>query len=700
LGACTTWSYRGLGDHESEVVRWALPDKILTTCPRDCYDACGIVVERRNGKIVRVVGDPGHLVSKGSLCGKCAIAYNGGFINPAARLLQPLRRKGTKGEGQWEQIGWNEAIATIATKLKPHIAGGRASKVLHAHYTGTVALLAGNFPLRFFNAIGATEVDPDTVCNKAGHAALQLIFGDSLSGFDPRTAKDAKCILVWGANPSSSAPHVDRYWLKGNQATRIVIDPIKHKTAKEADLFLQPRPGSDASLAFAMLRVVRERGLLDRAFIEAHAIGWSAIEAQLDTCTPEWGESETGVPANLIRQAAEIYGKGPSLLWLGQGLQRQPFGGNVFRACASLLVATGNMMKPGSGLLYMNGFGFRGVDMGWMTGADIAPGASPSVSHMDLHKVLGDATRASVFFTWNCNPAASSPNQKKLVEALKREDLFHVAIDLFPTDTVDYADIVLPAASFLEFNDVVMSYFDWTVSAQTKASEPFGSSRSNMTIFRQLAAACGLTEPALFEDDDSMLKKLLVQSGIGMSFSDLSRCGTVSWSGAEGIPFADGKFPTGSGKIELAGPAFVSAGLPEAPRPHADAAPAKGSWRVLSPASSWLMNSSYGSEERIRRQMGLQTGFVNPDSACVAGLVEGESVILFNETGELPMRIGFDPGVPPATILLHKGRWPKYEMARANVNVLNPGRKTDLAESSSVHGIEVQIRRLMSEAAE
>ncbi|SHH36054.1 molybdopterin-containing oxidoreductase family protein [Bradyrhizobium erythrophlei] len=677
-----------------------IPDKVLTTCPRDCYDACGILVERRDGKISRVVGDPNHFVSKGSLCGKCAVAYNGGFINSSSRLLHPLRRTGPKGAGQWEQITWDDAIAVIAAKLKPHIAGGRASKVIQAHYTGTVALLAGNFPLRFFNAIGATEVDPDTVCNKAGHAALQLVFGDSLSGFDPRTVKDSNCIMVWGANPATSAPHVDRHWLKSSKATRIVIDPIKHKTAQEADLFLQPRPGSDASLAFAMLHVIRELNLLDRSFIESHAIGWPSVAAQLDACTPEWGEAETGVPAALIRQAAEIYARGPSLLWLGQGLQRQPFGGNVFRACSLLPVATGNMMKPGAGLFYMNGFGFRGVDMGWVTGAEIAPGASPAISHMDLHEALADPRRSSVFFTWNCNPAASSPNQKKLVDALKREDLFHVAIDIFPTDTVDYADIVLPAASFLEFDDLVMSYFDWTVSAQTKASEPFGSSKTNMEMFRQIAEACRLSDRALFEQDGDMLEKLLHQSGIEMGFSELSERGTVFWSSKTGIPFVDGRFSTNSGKIELAGPAFVDAGLPTAPTPHADAPPAPGFWRVLSPASSWLMNSSYGSEERIRRQIGPQTGFINPAMANAAGLVEGEAVILFNETGELPMRVGFDAGVPQATILLHKGRWPKYEMAGANVNILNPGQKTDLAESSSVHGIEVRIRCAMSEAAE
>jgi anaerobic selenocysteine-containing dehydrogenase len=675
-------------------------DRILTTCPRDCYDACGIVVERRAGKIARVVGDPGHFVSNGSLCGKCAVAYNGGFINPSVRLTHPLRRTGAKGAGQWERIGWDDAIGMIASQVRKYANSPRAAKIIQAHYTGTVSLLAGNFPLRFFNAIGATEVDPDTVCNKAGHAALQLVFGDSLAGFDPRTAGDSRCILIWGANPSTSAPHVDRHWLKTTKATRIVVDPIRHKTAKDAELHVQPRPGSDNALAFAMLHVIKKLGFVDRNFLDRHAIGWSEIDVQLDTCTPEWGEGETGVPADLIRQAAEIYAKGPSLLWLGQGLQRQPFGGNVFRACTMLPVATGNLMKPGAGLLYMNGFGFRGIDAGWLTGADIQPGAAPSISHMDLHEVLADPRRSQVFFTWNCNPAASSPNQTKLVAAMKREDLFHVAIDLFPTDTVDHADLVLPAASFLEFDDLVLSYFDWTVSAQVKASEPIGEALSNMEIFRRLAAACGLNQDALFVEDASLINRLLDQTKIGLDFAELSRRGTVFWQDKTGVPFADGVFPTASGKIELSGPRFVEAGLPSAPTCHADLAPAKDFWRVLSPASNWLMNSSYGGEERIRRQLGPQTGYVNASMAKTAGLAEGELVLLYNETGELPMRVGYDEGVPPSTILLHKGRWPKFETAGANVNVLNPGLKTDLAQSSSVHGIEVRIRRPLAEVAE
>ncbi|HAJ63034.1 MAG TPA: dehydrogenase, partial [Cyanobacteria bacterium UBA8543] len=198
---------------------------VRTTCPRDCYDACGIVVVKRQGEIVRVKGDPDHPISRGTLCGKCSLAYNGAWRDKTQRLSQPLKRIGAKGEGQFVPISWSQALDTIAVRLKSILATGRSHGILQTHYTGTCSLIAGAFPLRFFNRIGATEVDPDTVCNKAGHSALQLIFGDSLNGFDPRTAKDAACILVWGANPSASAPHAHKHWLREAPGKVIVIDP-------------------------------------------------------------------------------------------------------------------------------------------------------------------------------------------------------------------------------------------------------------------------------------------------------------------------------------------------------------------------------------------------------------------------------------------------------------------------------------------
>src|SRR5690242_20331586 len=198
---------------------------IKTTCPRDCYDACGIVVNKRNGVIANVLGDEDHAVARGALCGKCAIAYNGAWRDAALRLTTPLKRLGPKGKGEFTPTTWDEALSEISAKLKGLIDQGQSRSILHTHYTGTVSLIAGAFPNRFFNRIGATEVDPDTVCNKAGHVALQLMYGTSTSGFDPRTASKTRSIMVWGANPSATAPHIDRYWLGSFAGTKIVIDP-------------------------------------------------------------------------------------------------------------------------------------------------------------------------------------------------------------------------------------------------------------------------------------------------------------------------------------------------------------------------------------------------------------------------------------------------------------------------------------------
>src|SRR4029079_1453507 len=192
-------------------------ETVKTTCPRDCYDACGITVTKKDGAIANVLGDRDHRVSRGALCGKCAIAYNGAWRDEALRLSRPLKRIGAKGRSEFAAVSWEEALREIASELHRLIKRDLQGSIIHTHYTGTVGLLGGNYPNRFFNRIGATEVDPDTVCNKAGHAALELVFGNSVEGFDPRSARDAKCIIVWGANPSYSAPHQDKYWLKEAQ---------------------------------------------------------------------------------------------------------------------------------------------------------------------------------------------------------------------------------------------------------------------------------------------------------------------------------------------------------------------------------------------------------------------------------------------------------------------------------------------------
>ncbi len=667
-----------------------MPDRtVLTTCPRDCYDACGIVVNvRADGSIHNVRGDPDHPVSRGKLCRKCTIGYNGAFLDPAQRVTEPLLRDGPKGEGRFRTATWEEALGTVARRLGAVADGpAGAAAILNAHYTGTCSLIANTFPSRFFLRLGATEVDPDSVCNKAGHVALDYVWGSSLTGFDPRTARDARCIVVWGANPSASGPHQHEHWLGEAPGEVVVVDPIRTETAASAALHLQLFPGSDAALAFALMHVLRRDGLLDTAFLADRTVGWDELEPLVEPCTPDWGERATGVPAELIERGAHAYGAGPALLWIGQGLQRQPMGGNVVRAVSLLPALTGNIARPGSGFLYLNDQ--LPMDDGLLVPEDLGEPPEP-VSHMDLAARLEDAEASQALVCWNINIAASNPEQARLRRALEREDLFTVVVELFGTDTADLADVVLPAASFLEFDDIVASYFDLTLSAQVKAAEPPGSALPNQEIFRRLAAAMGFDEPALQESDRSILDRIVAGSGAVESFEALAAVGTVPIT-PEPVPQFAGPLDTPSGKVEIASAAAEADGFPRCPQPLADPRPAGGRLRLLSPASGWTLNDTFANDDKVARQLGRATVTLHPADAAERGLRAGDRCLLANESGRLEVEVLLGEIAPRGVALSPKGRWPKRERESANVNVLNPGHKSDMGGSSAVHAIEVSV---------
>ena len=662
-----------------------MDEVILTTCPRDCYDACGVAVAKRDGQIRHVRGDPSHPVSRGRLCRKCATAYNGVLRDRDARLLGPLRRSGPKGSGSFEPLAWDEALAEVAARL----GGLPGETVLNAHYTGTFAMLGYHFPQRFFNRLGATEVDPDTICNKAGHVALDYLYGSSLDGFDPRSARDAACILVWGANPSASAPHQHDHWLPEAPGEVIVVDPVRTPSAAAADLHLAPFPGSDAALAFALAHVVRRDGLLDEELLAEHALGYDELAPMLDECTPAWGERVTGVPAELIERAAHSYGHGPSLLWIGQGFQRQPRGGNAVRAVALLPALTGNIGRPGTGFLYLNGAGNRAIDEDYLAGVALRRSMPEPISHMELAARLEDRERSRALFCWNINIAASNPEQARLHAALAREDLYTVVVDLFATDTSDFADIVLPAASFLECDDLVASYFHLSLGAQVKAIEPLGESLPNSEIFRRLAVAMGYEEPELHESDAEVIANVLEPTG--RSFAELAAQGTVWIDPQPRVQFADLRFPTPSGRIEIASAAAEAAGLPRVPQPHADARPSDGRLRLLSPASPWMLNDSFANDAKLTRRIGAATVAMHPADAAERGLAAGDIALLRSGTGTLSLAVALSDELPRGVIYSPKGRWPKREPGRANVNALNAGVESDMGRSTTVHGVEVTV---------
>lgn len=668
-------------------------ETIKTTCPRDCYDGCGIVVEKENGAVRRVLGDPDHHMSQGALCSKCAIAYNGAYLDPTKRLQYPLRRVGAKGDGKYERVSWEEALSDIAARLTAICDDGDARKVIYSHYSGTLGLTAYLFPYRFFFRLGATEVDPDSVCNKAGHVVLGAMMGDSAMGFDARQGQNAGCVVVWGANPSATGPHQHKHWLPSLPGKVVVIDPIAHPTARAADLHLQLRPGTDAALAFSLMHVAQREGLLDQAYIAEHTLGFDQIIPEVEMATPEWGEAVTGVPAAKIQEAGVLFGQGPSMMWLGQGLQRQTHGGNVFRAALTLAAVTGNIGRPGAGIYYLNGAHTRGVDLEPVLAPELCgPDHPEPISHGDMAAYLEDPARSRALVTWNNNILASSPNQARLRAAMKREDLLTVVVDIFQTDTASHADYILPAASFLECDDIVSPYFNnYTISAQARVMEPMGESLSNQEIFRRLARAMNFKEPQLFEQDPSVIDHMLGGTPFQGTFDDLKKIGTAILYDEPRNMFADGTFATPSGKIEIACEALAAMGHSLVPTAHADAPTAEGKIRVLSPASEWLVNSSYGNDDQILERMGEPKALLNPAEAARRGLSDGTAIVLQNDAGSLPLKVGLSDDVPDGVALVHKSRWPGKMPGGVNVNVLYDGAKADFGDSTAVHSVEARI---------
>lgn len=667
---------------------------LLSNCPRDCYDGCGVQIEKRGDRLI-VRGNPAHPVSRGSLCRKCTRAYNDSWQDPSQRLTRPLRRSGPKGSGRYEPVPWDDALADIAARLKDTLARYGGGAIMNAHYSGTLALTGFAFPMRFFHAIGADEADPDSICNAAGHAAWGYLFGESYSGFDPRTIRDTRCLLLWGANPAHAGPHVFEHWFAASPALKIVVDPLRSATAAAADIHLQPRPGSDAALAFALAHALRREGLFDEACISGHVLGADELEAQLDNCTPAWGERMTGVPAAAIEAAARAYGRGPSLLWAGQALSRQPAGGNAMRAVGMLAPLTGNLGKPGAGMYYLNFTpALAGLDLDWLTGSALLPRERTAVPWGRMADVmLGERYR--MFFCWNTNPLVSAPQQRKLRTALAREDLFSVVIDCFHTDTAGLADYILPAASFLEEDDITFSYFNLLIGAQRKAREPLGEALPNAEIFRRLAAATGLHAPALHESQASLLATMCAQMGIEGGFEGLAAKGWTWMTEAPVTFWEDGRFPTPSGRVEIASASAAADGHPRLPQPLADPPPAAGCLRLLSPASDWRLNGSYANDPGLARRAGPATVHLAPTDAAARGLASGDLASLDNASGSLRLTVEVDTDVLPGTALVYKGRWPQCETAGGNINTLHDGSLADMGAGNPVHGIEVRVTAAM-----
>ncbi|HET7747225.1 MAG TPA: molybdopterin-dependent oxidoreductase, partial [Vicinamibacteria bacterium] len=536
-------------------------------CPHDCPDTCVMTVAVEDGRAVALGGDPQHRFTQGFLCAK--VNHYLERVYSPDRILHPLRRVGKKGEGRFERIGWDEALDTIAGRFRAVIAEHGPQAILPYSYAGNMGLL-GNASMdrRFFHALGASLLDR-TICATAGTAGMWATVGRSI-GFDPEAVVHARYVIAWGANIVSSNVH---FWPFVEEARRrgaklVVIDPFRSKTAEKADWHIAPLPGTDAALALGLMHVIFRDGLEDRDYLARYATGADELRAKAAEWPPERTAHETGLsPADVERLAREYATTRPSAIRLNYGLNRHAGGGMAVRTIACLPAVVGAWRDPGGGALLSTSGTFPTNTAG-LERPDLVPPGTRTINMSQIGRALTDPALdppVKALFVYNSNPVAVAPEQDNVRAGFAREDLFTVVHELFPTDTVDYADIVLPATTTLEHYDIHKAYGHLYLSLSRPAVAPLGESLPNTEVFRRLAARMGLDHPCLRESDEEMARQAMKWEHphlLGVTFEDLERDTSVRLRvGDPFVPFAEGNFPTRTGKTLLVNPGLAAQGL-------------------------------------------------------------------------------------------------------------------------------------------
>ena len=501
---------------------------VHATCSLDCPDSCGILatVDPATNRVVRIAGDPAHPVTRGFLCGKVA-RYLDRVYSPD-RLLHPMRRragapKGALQNGEemqaFERISWDEALSTIAEKLQAISDTHGPESILPYSYAGTIGQLGyGSMDRRFFHRMGASQLDR-TICASAGTAAFNAVYGTRV-GPEPQSFVHAKLIVAWGANLHGNNIHLWPFveQARRNGARLVVIDPYQTKTARLADQHLALRPGTDTALAMGMMHVILRDGLQDRDYIDNCTHGFEALGARVMTSdyAPDRVAAITGIDAETIVAFARAYATTtPAVIRVNYGIQRTDNGGTAARAVGMLPLLTGAWKHHGGGVMLSSsaafGFNSAGLQMPELMQASPLRRAARTVNMSRLGHALTelDEPRVHALFVYNSNPAAVAPNQNAVLRGMRRDDLFTVVHDCFFTDTADHADIVLPAPTFLEQDDVQGAYGHYFVQLSPRAMEPMGEARSNVWLFSRLAQRMGFAEPCFRDTERELIAQAL-----------------------------------------------------------------------------------------------------------------------------------------------------------------------------------------------
>jgi anaerobic selenocysteine-containing dehydrogenase len=675
---------------------------VRAACPHDCPDTCAMHVTVQAGRVIRIQGDPDHPPTHGALCTKVS-RYAERSYHPE-RVLHPLKRVGPKaGSPRFERIGWDEALDTIAARLKA-IAGrgpGAAQAILPYSYAGTMGLIQGeSMAARFFHRLGASRLDR-TICASAGAEGLMATYGGKV-GMHLEDYAHAKLILIWGSNSIASNLH---FWTFAQQAKRqgatlVCIDPRRTETADKCHQHLALRPGSDGALALALMHELITQDLLDHDYLAQHVEGWPALRERALQWPAERAASVCGLEAGQIRDLAQLYGRTqPAAIRLNYGMQRAHGGGNAVRLVALLPCLTGAWRHRGGGmLLSASGWFGPAVDAASLERPDLMPQPLPRIINMstigdDLLRESGPdfGPRIEAVVVYNSNPVAVAPQSRQVVAGFAREDLFTVVLEHFMTDTADLADIVLPATTQLEHLDVHRSYGHTYALINHPAIAPVGEALPNTAVFRALAQRMGFDEPCFADSDEDLARQAFRPDQV--DFEQLQARGWVRLPVPD-RPFAEGGFPTPSGRALADHPQL---GVPDHIPNYesAESAPALAArypLAMISPPARHFLNSTFVNVKSLRDIEGEPLLEIHPEDAAARGLADGSVVEVFNDRGVYRCKVAVTTRARPGVVNGLGIWWRKLGLDGTNVNELTHQRLTDLGRAAAFYDCLVEVR--------
>jgi anaerobic selenocysteine-containing dehydrogenase len=677
------------------------PTTHLGACPLDCPDTCTWQLTVSDGRAVALRGDRDHPFTRGALCGKVNRYLDA--VNGPDRLTVPLLRVGPKGAGRmsFRPATWDEAIGRVASGLRATIERDGPEAILPYYFAGTMGHVQGwTMGPRLFAHLGASRLDT-TICTAAARAALRSVYGGSV-GFEPESIVDARLILLWGANMVSTNLH---HWpfvqeARARGAYVVAIDPLRTDTAVRCDEHLAPLPGSDAALALGLMRHVLDVGAVDRAWLAAHTVGWPEFEARLAEWPVQRAAAECGLDVDLLRRLGErIATTRPTAVRVGLGLQRHRGAGQAIRAICALPLITGDFRHPGGGSLCMTG-GHHLIDDDAVARPSDMPAPPARMINMSrLAAVLTGEAEPPVtsLVIFNTNPAATAPDQTRVLAGLRRDDLFTTVLEQRWTDTCDYADVVLPATMQPEHLDLHSSYGHHYTTLNLPVTRAPGEALPNTEIFRRIAAALGLDHPRLRDTDEDLARQLL--RGGPVSFEELRERTYARTTGVAvgSAPFAAGGFPTPDGRARLLDPGLARHGVDPlvGHTPPAEAADPELAARfplvLVAPAGRFFLNSTFASLPWHTRRMGPPRVHLHPDDAAARSLPDGAAVRVHNDRGSFLAAVAVDDATRPGVAFTYKAYWARLSPGRATVNAVTAVRDTDLGGGPTFHDTRVQV---------